>query len=119
MPLSEYSPQRGRRSRLRSCNEFGQSIKNGALLSDIWDGKPAKRIRAADGISILPGRRLAMHIMIQPDAANSFLSNRTLRDQGLLSRILVASPKSLAGTRLYKEATEDDNEEIRTHGKRI
>jgi hypothetical protein len=41
-------------------------LKTAALLSDIWDGKPAKRIRAADGISILSGRRLAMHIMIHP-----------------------------------------------------
>jgi hypothetical protein len=82
-------------------------LKTAGLLSDVWDGKPVKRIRAEDGISILPGRRLATHIMIQPDAANSFLFSRALRDQGLLSRILVASPKSLAGTRFYKEATKD------------
>jgi hypothetical protein len=78
-------------------------LKTGAMLSELWDGLPIKRIRATDGVTILPGRRLAMHVMIQPDAASAFLSNRELQDQGLLSRILVARPKSMSGTRLYKE----------------
>ena len=35
----------------------------------IWDGQPIKRVRASDGVTILNGRRLSMHLMIQPDAA--------------------------------------------------
>ena len=85
-------------------------LKTGAMLSELWDGLPIKRIRATDGITILPGRRLAMHIMIQPDAASAFLSNRELQDQGLLSRILVARPKSMSGARLYKEMVIDDDD---------
>lgn len=61
-------------------------LKTAAMLSELWDGKPIKRVRALDGVTILPGRRLALHVMIQPDAAAGFLCNETLRDQGLLSR---------------------------------
>jgi Protein of unknown function (DUF3987) len=63
-------------------------LKTAAMLSELWDGLPVRRIRGLDGVTILPGRRLAMHVMIQPDAAESFLSNPTLRDHGLLSRVI-------------------------------
>jgi hypothetical protein len=51
------------------------------------------------------GRRLAIHLMLQEDVANAFLSDKALR---LLSRILVARPRSLAGTRLYREVDPND-----------
>ena len=56
-------------------------LKTAAMLSELWDGKPIKRVRALDGVTILPGRRLTLHIMIQPDAAAGFLCNGTLRDK--------------------------------------
>ena len=87
-------------------------LKTAAMLSELWDGLPVRRIRALDGVTILPGRRLAMHVMIQPDAAESFLSNPTLRDQGLLSRVLIARPESLAGSRLYQEPRPEDTAAI-------
>jgi Protein of unknown function (DUF3987) len=74
-------------------------IKTAAALSEIWDGKGIRRLRAGDSLVLLPGPRLALHIMIQPEAATSFMADPMLRDQGLLSRVLVAQPKSLAGTR--------------------
>jgi hypothetical protein len=69
-----------------SMNEDNR-LKTAATLSAVWDGKPIKRIRAGDGVSVLPGRRLSVHLMIQPEAASNFLTNASLRDQGLLSRI--------------------------------
>lgn len=78
-------------------------LKTAAALSEIWDGQPIKRVRALDGVSILRGRRLSMHLLIQPEAAAGFLSDPALRDQGLLSRALVAAPESLAGGRLYRQ----------------
>ena len=68
---------------------------------------------------MLPGRRLSMHLMVQPDAAASFLGNGTLRDQGLLSRVLVAAPPSLAGTRFHRELDRADDAAIRAYGARI
>ena len=94
-------------------------LRTAAALSELWDGKPIKRIRAQDGATILPGRRLSLHVMVQPDAATTFLSNRVLRDQGLLSRVLVAAPESIAGTRLYREPEPSDLEAVRVFGARV
>jgi Protein of unknown function (DUF3987) len=71
-------------------------------LSSLWDGSPIKRVRVTDGVSVLPGRRLAVHLMMQPDVAAIFLSDPVSKDQGFLSRILVASPEGLAGTRFQR-----------------
>lgn len=94
-------------------------LKSSAIFSEIWDGKPIKRVRAQDGVSLLHGRRLALHLMIQPDAAALFLADPVLRDQGLLSRVLVAAPDSIAGTRHYREPAPQDDAAIRAYGNRI
>jgi len=73
-------------------------------LCSLWDGQELKRIRVLDGIYNLPGRRLALHLMIQPRIAAMLFNDRELEDIGFLSRILVAAPESLAGTRIYTEA---------------
>jgi hypothetical protein len=94
-------------------------LKTAAMLSELWDGKPVTRVRATDGVTILPGRRLSLHLMVQPDAAATFLGNATLRDQGLLSRVLVAAPGSMAGTRLYRDVDPRDEAAIQAYGARI
>jgi hypothetical protein len=78
-------------------------LKTAAALSTLWDGSGIRRLRAGDGITDLLGRRLALHLMVQPDVAAAFLSEPILRDQGLLSRLLIAAPESLAGTRTWKD----------------
>lgn len=88
-------------------------LRTAAGFSVLWDGEPVTRIRASDGVSVLKGRRLAMHLMVQPEAAATVLSDPVLRDQGLLSRILVAAPISIAGTCLFRVATAGDDEQIR------
>ena len=94
-------------------------LRTAAALSGIWDGAPIKRIRALDAVTILAGRRLSLHVMIQPDAAAGFLGNPVLRDQGLLSRVLVAAPVSIAGTRLYRDPHPNDDAAINAYGARI
>ena len=73
--------------------------RTAAGLSDVWDGSPIRRLRAGDGASFLPGRRLSLHLMAQPDIAAIMLTDRLLLDQGLLSRVLLTAPETLAGTR--------------------
>ena len=78
-------------------------LKTAACLSALWDGGGLRRFRAGDGVTDLPGRRLALHLMIQPDAAATFLGDAILRDQGILSPLLLASPASLAGKRKWRQ----------------
>ncbi len=78
-----------------------QKLKTAAGLSGLWDGSPIKRTRVVDGTSLLYGRRLAVHLLIQPEAATKMLSDNALMDQGILSRLLIAAPEPKAGTRFH------------------
>src|SRR3546814_20003810 len=75
-------------------------LRTGAGLSSFWDGTPVKRVRGGDGVSILKGRRLSLHVMVQPGIAEGLLADPMLQQQGLPSRLLVAAPASIAGTRM-------------------
>lgn len=79
-------------------------LKAAAGLSKLWDGKSLSRVRGGDGMSVIQGRRLSMHLMAQPNVAMLFLNDSMLIDQGLLSRFLATWPTSTAGNRPYKEA---------------
>lgn len=67
----------------------------------MWDGDPIRRVRVGDGATILPGRRLSMHLMVQPAVADIWLRDRMLLDQGLLSRTLISAPDSRMGERMW------------------
>ncbi|WP_260172847.1 YfjI family protein [Sphingomonas sp. BK069] len=98
-----------------------QQASTGGMLSKLWDGSPIKRIRAdkENGTQILYGRRLCLHLMVQPDIAGKLLGNQAVRNQGLLSRILVAAPRSLKGSRFWKEPSEEDRENLRQYHARL
>lgn len=84
------------------------ALRTAAGLSLFWDGSPVDRVRSGDGASKLFGRRVALHLMAQPRAAFTWLSNPVLRDQGLFSRCLVAYPTSTAGTRMFRNEKAED-----------
>lgn len=90
-------------------------LRTAAGLSTIWDGEAIKRVRAADGVTVLPGRRLAMHLMAQPDVAGIMLNDRVLADQGLLSRVLMTAPDAASGTRLWREPSPDSETALRRY----
>lgn len=75
-------------------------LKTMAGLSGMWDGSPVNRTRAGDGVSTFYGRRLCCHLMVQPIAAEGFLSDPIAMGQGFLARFLVVQPESAIGTRL-------------------
>ena len=52
------------------------------------------------------------YLMIQPGVARIFLTDQLLADQGVLSRILVAAPASLSGTRFYKEPSPESDQKL-------
>ena len=53
-------------------------LRTAAGLSSFWDGETIKRVRGGDGVTILPGRRVALHLMAQPDVAALMLSDPLL-----------------------------------------
>jgi Protein of unknown function (DUF3987) len=94
-------------------------LSTAAGLSAAWDGDPIKRVRAGDGTMILPGRRLAMHLMAQPDVADILFRDPLLADQGLLSRLLVTAPPSAAGSRMWREEQPETDRDLKRYGARL
>jgi hypothetical protein len=94
-------------------------VRTAAGMSALWDGEPIKRVRAVDGTTIMPGRRLSMHLMAQPDIAAIALGDPLLAEQGLLSRCLITAPASLAGTRLWREADPESEKALKLYGGRM
>jgi hypothetical protein len=103
-----------------SMQEENQAA-TGGMLSKLWDGSPIKRVRAdkENGTQILYGRRLCVHLMVQPDISAKLLGNPAVRNQGLLSRILVAAPKSLKGSRFWREPAAEHYDNLRKYQSRL
>jgi putative DNA primase/helicase len=78
-----------------------QKLKTLAGLSKLWDGDPITRTRAGDGAVTLYGRRVALHLMVQPGIAPQLLADPVALEQGFLSRCLLAWPASSLGHQLY------------------
>jgi hypothetical protein len=88
-------------------------------LSFAWDGEPIRRVRATDGVTVLPGRRVAMHLMAQPDVAAMWMSDRMLIDQGIMSRVLATAPEPASGTRLWHEPSPESERAMHRYGERL
>jgi hypothetical protein len=85
-------------------------------LSCFWGGETVDRVRGGDGASSLPGRRLSMHLMCQPDVAAELLADPFFLNQGLLSRFLVSAPTSNVGTRFWREPNPQSDLIIKQYG---
>jgi hypothetical protein len=77
-----------------------QRMKSMALLNSAWDGSPLDRLRVADGNSRLYGKRLALHLMVQPSIAHAFIGDPMTGEIGFLPRCLICEPASTIGGRL-------------------
>lgn len=87
-------------------------LKTVAGLSALWGGDALTRVRAGDGTSTLHGRRLAMHLMVQPVAARPLLADPVASGQGFLARFLIAEPQSVIGLRLAANAPIDATRQL-------
>lgn len=96
-----------------------QQAKTGAMLSQLWDGKPIKRVRGTDVTKILDGRRMSLHLMVQPAVAMKLFGNKALRDQGMMSRMLIAYPKSMKGQRLWREPSQKSKDDVAEYQSRL
>ena len=79
-----------------------------AAFNDLWQGNPIRRTRSGDGHAVLYGRRLAVHLMVQPTVARSFMADPLAVDTGFLPRFLMCEPPSAIGTRMQANAKHDD-----------
>jgi hypothetical protein len=75
-----------------------------AALNSLWQADPIRRTRAGDGHMTLYGRRLAMHLMVQPVAAHALLADPLADGLGFVARCLISEPPSTIGTRLAAKA---------------
>lgn len=87
-----------------------------STLSDFWDGAPVQTLTSGEGHTVLRGKRLTFHIMVQPIVANRLLGDAEALGQGFLSRLLVSSPESLAGTRFVDPNERADPAALRAIG---
>ncbi|MFK7871012.1 MAG: DUF3987 domain-containing protein [Roseobacter sp.] len=76
-------------------------------LNDLWHGNAIRRTRAGDGHATLYGRRLSVHLMVQPFVARTFMADRMASDTGFLPRFLVCEPPSNIGSRLHSTVRGD------------
>jgi putative DNA primase/helicase len=74
-----------------------------AWLLKAWGGETLDALTRGDGLSMLLGRRIAMHVLVQPVVLRQLLSDPLAQGQGLLARCLIAQPDTLAGTRAYRD----------------
>jgi hypothetical protein len=113
-----FSDEGGRMIGGHAMNSENQ-LKTAAGLSGFWDGTPVSRLRSGDGCSKLYGRRVAMHLMAQPEVAQMLLSNPMLQGQGLLARFLLSYPETTAGSRMYKAVDLSRDAAISTYNDQV
>ena len=75
--------------------------KTRAALNDLWQGNPIRRTRQGEGSFTLYGRRLAVHLMVQPGVARDFMADRKAEDAGFLPRFLLCEPSGTIGIRFH------------------
>jgi hypothetical protein len=79
-----------------------------AAFNDLWQGNPIRRTRQGEQSIALFGRRLAIHLMVQPAVAQNFMADPLAVDIGFLPRFLICQPISTIGTRLHETIWHDD-----------
>jgi hypothetical protein len=84
-----------------------------------WSGETLDGLTRGDGLSILLGRRVAQHVMVQSVLMRQLLSDPLAQGQGLLARCLIAQPSTLAGTRLFRDVDASASPEVRNFNHRL
>lgn len=80
-----------------------------------WGAESLDTLTRGDGLSILLGRRLSLHVMAQPVLLRGLLVDPLAQGQGFLARCLVSEPGTLAGTRLFKPGNPADAPAVKTY----
>jgi len=84
-----------------------------------WGAEALDSLRGGDGLSVLLGRRLSLHVMVQPVILSQLLADPMAKGQGLLARCLIAQPETLAGSRLFRDVNALENPAVARFNNRI
>jgi Protein of unknown function (DUF3987) len=101
------------------------ALKTAAGYSKLWDGATLSKSRASSEPTLLCGKRVTLHLLIQPGIAQSVVGDPTMKDQGLLSRVLIVWPDSKIGSRVirrdkaYQEEKEKAKSDLANYDSRI
>lgn len=90
-----------------------------AWLLKAWGGETLDDLTRGAGLSLLPGRRVSMHAMVQPVLLRQLLADPLASGQGLLARCLIAEPASLAGTRMFNNARAAESPDAKRYAERL
>lgn len=80
-----------------------------AFYLKAWGGESLDSLRGGEGLTVLLGRRIAVHVLVQPVLLRELLGDPLAQGQGLLARCLIAQPETLAGHRPYRDVNPHDN----------
>lgn len=84
-----------------------------------WSGESLDSLRGGDGLTVLLGRRMSMHVLVQPVLLRQLLCDPLAQGQGLLARCLIAEPQTLAGHRQYRQVNPHENPAVVAYNERI
>ncbi|HXE63190.1 MAG TPA: YfjI family protein [Bryobacteraceae bacterium] len=81
----------------------GGSAPSMDIYLKAWSGESHAVDRVGSGETDLPFPLLTMGLMVQPGILRSLLETKTMSDNGFIDRFLYCIPKSLVGTRMYRD----------------
>ena len=121
--LKEWARRTFRAVQALTTSEGGMFVSGAAMTKDmrmrtvsmlcsLWDCEALTKVRAGDGVMIVGEKRLVLHFMIQPNFVPELLGDPVLRQQGFLSRLLIAWPRSRIGFRA--DESDDDEDTVAT-----
>lgn len=84
-----------------------------------WGCEALDTLRGGEGLTVLLGRRVSLHVLVQPVILGQLLVDPMAQGQGLLARCLIAQPDSLAGSRWFREGDALENPAIYRFNARI
>lgn len=91
-----------------------------AWLLKAWGAEALDDLTRGKGLSVLIGRRVSMHLMVQPVVLQALMADPAAQGQGLIARCLIAAPRTLAGTRKFKKcAPLSEHEDVRRYFQRL
>lgn len=77
-----------------------------------WGAEPLDSMRGGEGLTVLLGRRVAMHILVQPVLMSQLMTDPLASGQGLHARCLIAQPDTLAGSRMFRPVNPLESPEV-------